>query len=255
MPPPEKLASFKGFKGFTLAEVLITLGIIGVVAALTIPVLINKYKEKVLVTAAKRSYSIVFNAINSWSLKNGEPGDYEYFWASLGDNDSILKEFSKELNITNICTNYNVEKCGGSYDVKPVKKTNDGYGNTKLEPFMNQRRIVLADGTFISLYSEVQNGSCTHTYFSNETDSNGNFIPDPSSPTGLKGEYKTSMNCGFIYIDTNGLKGPNQVGKDYFIISSTNKIFTSSIDTYGNLNYVLSHNKLIKTDNYSIGKY
>ena len=46
-------------KGFTLAEVLITLGIIGVVAALTLPSLIQNYKEKATVTAVKESYSIL----------------------------------------------------------------------------------------------------------------------------------------------------------------------------------------------------
>lgn len=44
---------------FTLAEVLITLGIIGVVAALTIPSLIAEYKEKQIVTRVKKR---IFNA-------------------------------------------------------------------------------------------------------------------------------------------------------------------------------------------------
>ncbi len=39
---------------FTLTEVLITLGIIGVVAALTLPTLIADYQEKVLITSAKK---------------------------------------------------------------------------------------------------------------------------------------------------------------------------------------------------------
>lgn len=49
-PPPEKVAYYKGLKGFTLAEVLITLGIIGVVAAMTMPTLINNTKNKELET-------------------------------------------------------------------------------------------------------------------------------------------------------------------------------------------------------------
>lgn len=36
--------------GFTLAEILITLGIIGIVAAMTIPTIIANYKEKKLIT-------------------------------------------------------------------------------------------------------------------------------------------------------------------------------------------------------------
>ncbi len=48
--------------GFTLAEILITLGIIGIVAALTIPNLIAKYKLKVLETNFKYAYSLLLNA-------------------------------------------------------------------------------------------------------------------------------------------------------------------------------------------------
>lgn len=54
---------YLSFKGFTLFEVLITLGIIGVVAALTIPTLIANYKEKEFVIRAKNAYSIIQNAV------------------------------------------------------------------------------------------------------------------------------------------------------------------------------------------------
>lgn len=43
--------------GFTLAEVLITLGIIGVVAALTLPALIQNYQKKATATSVKKAYS------------------------------------------------------------------------------------------------------------------------------------------------------------------------------------------------------
>ena len=49
---------------FTLAEVLITLGIIGVVAAMTLPSLIASYQEKVIVVQAKKSYSGFLNTLN-----------------------------------------------------------------------------------------------------------------------------------------------------------------------------------------------
>ena len=46
---------------FTLAEVLITLGIIGVVAALTMPALISNYKKTVYVNQLKKSVSVIEN--------------------------------------------------------------------------------------------------------------------------------------------------------------------------------------------------
>lgn len=48
--------------GFTLAEVLITLVIIGVIAALTIPALINKTNEQDTVTSVKKAYTILSQA-------------------------------------------------------------------------------------------------------------------------------------------------------------------------------------------------
>lgn len=49
---------------FTLAEVLITLGIIGVVAAMTLPTLIQNHKKKEIVTRLEKTYSIMNQAIN-----------------------------------------------------------------------------------------------------------------------------------------------------------------------------------------------
>lgn len=52
-------------KAFTLAEVLITLGIIGVVAAITIPNLISNYQKRVVETNLKETYSILQQAMKS----------------------------------------------------------------------------------------------------------------------------------------------------------------------------------------------
>lgn len=242
--------------GFTLAEVLITLGVIGVVAALTLPNLIADYKEKVFVNSAKKTYSVVYNALNMWLANNGTPGDYTAFWLSNSDSDALLKDFATYLNAVSVCTSSNIDKCGGSYTVRQYKKINNGMGSTTQSGYLNSRRIVLADGSFVGLLSEVQAGSCNHTWFSNERDPNGNYIPDPSSPNGYKGEYKTSNNCGFFYIDTNGLKGPNQVGIDNFAFGSgANKGLSSQAPTDGNFYYVLANGKLIETENYTVGKF
>lgn len=59
-------------KAFTLAEVLITLGIIGIVAAITLPQLINSYKKQVTVEKLKTTYSILSQAIEQSKEANGD---------------------------------------------------------------------------------------------------------------------------------------------------------------------------------------
>ena len=59
------------FDGFTLAEVLITLGIIGVVAALTLPALVQNYRNQVVETRLKKVYSVMNQAIVQSEVDNG----------------------------------------------------------------------------------------------------------------------------------------------------------------------------------------
>lgn len=73
----------KNFKGFTLAEVLITLGIIGVVAAITMPVLIQNYQKQVTVTQIKKAYSEFAQALQKAEAEHGlmETWDFADFTA------------------------------------------------------------------------------------------------------------------------------------------------------------------------------
>ena len=65
-------------KGFTLAEVLITLGIIGIVAALTLPSLVSNYRKKVTAAKLKQTYSILSNAIYKQQTLSGIPFSFYY---------------------------------------------------------------------------------------------------------------------------------------------------------------------------------
>uniref|UniRef100_UPI00402818C9 prepilin-type N-terminal cleavage/methylation domain-containing protein n=1 Tax=Candidatus Scatousia sp. TaxID=3085663 RepID=UPI00402818C9 len=70
--PLRERVMVRGKSAFTLAEVLITLGIIGIVAAMTMPTLIGKYKKKELANRAKVAYSILSQAIKLSEVENGE---------------------------------------------------------------------------------------------------------------------------------------------------------------------------------------
>lgn len=62
----------RSLKGFTLAEVLITLGIIGVVAAITIPSLISKVQKAQIEALVKENYSSVAQAMRMASADDAE---------------------------------------------------------------------------------------------------------------------------------------------------------------------------------------
>lgn len=82
----------KQLHGFTLAEVLITLGIIGIIAAITIPALVEKHQKQVFVTKIKYTYTIVSNALLSAKADYGDLSGWEW------GNDTTLEGTEKFVN-------------------------------------------------------------------------------------------------------------------------------------------------------------
>ncbi len=74
---------------FTLAEVLITLGIIGVVAALTMPVLTANYRKQVVITRMQKFYSSINQALKLSEVENGEATTWTYTGSNL-DSEATL---------------------------------------------------------------------------------------------------------------------------------------------------------------------
>ena len=80
--------TIKAKSAFTLAEVLITLVIIGVVAALTIPVAISKYKKTEVETRLKKSFSTLSNAVKRATADHGDVSTWEF-----SDFDNFLDKY------------------------------------------------------------------------------------------------------------------------------------------------------------------
>ncbi len=83
--------SLKKRTAFTLAEVLITLGIIGIVAAMTMPSLINTTQKKELETAFKKQYSVLQQAI--LMIKTEDAIDFEYENYSSGFKKRLAQQY------------------------------------------------------------------------------------------------------------------------------------------------------------------
>lgn len=200
----EKLSSkFKGFSNkntgeaqqytaFTLAEVLIVLGIIGIVAEMTIPTLMSEFQGQVASVSLKKAYSTISQAYTMTSTDNGTP---ETWGLTAGASGSVIfaKKFTPYLKI--------VKDCGTGPGCFPdlIYKHYDNktdWGN------MNQAtdfaKFQLADGSLWSAYSY-----------------------DPACNSGGGSTPALSSICGYFYIDINGAKPPNQVGKDFFLIYLT----------------------------------
>lgn len=134
-------------KGFTLAETLITLVIIGVVAALTVPTLIVKYQKEQTVTRLKKAYSALaqttqkaiadYGPVETWEI--GEEGN---------GNDAVAfanKYIIPYLNIMKNCQTENSGSCNYKYQ----NRKSGG-----IETFENFAKFYLNDGSLIALSIE-----------------------------------------------------------------------------------------------------
>ncbi|MBR1753987.1 type II secretion system protein, partial [bacterium] len=90
-----RLAMARKKCAFTLAEVLITLGIIGVVAALTIPTLISNNNKRIVETRLQKVYSVMNNAIELSEVENGDKTKWDSFGLTY-ENDEDDKFVSSD---------------------------------------------------------------------------------------------------------------------------------------------------------------
>lgn len=92
----------KLLKGFTLAEVLTTLGIIGVIAALTIPNVINNSRNKELESKFKKSYSILSEAVKLMKIDEGNVWQ-NYIYQNTGSINGFYNAFIKYFKVAKDC--------------------------------------------------------------------------------------------------------------------------------------------------------
>ena len=181
------LFSYSLFKkcAFTLAEVLITLGIIGVVAAMTIPTLTTNYRHKALEAQFKKNYSILSQI--SGIIK------YEYNECNVEQTEEIKKTIFEKLNASG---KIKYEGGGNSNNTIPPKNYKQ-YTFTGVEANDNLHMNCL-----IGNKNYVGHWGADYLAILND----GSFIGICSHPSSAAGTL--------ITIDVNGNKGPNKFGHD-----------------------------------------
>ena len=190
--------------GFTLAEVLITLGIIGVVAAMTIPNLIANTRSHQYRSTLKKSVSTLSQAARMAQAQYG----YDY----AGINTICINPGSDHPEeVMSICGILNGTLTGHTYLGKPsnlkLKKGNveQSYSIKYTSPLLvtngseidNGHAYALADGTLFIFPAELGNTPCTLGI--------GDVLTDTYS-TGVA----TSLADCFGVIDVNGVNLPNK---------------------------------------------
>lgn len=177
--------------GFTLAEVLITLAIIGVVAALTIPTLVTNYQKKSYVTKLQKNYSML---LNSFKLMFADEG-VDYFSQT---------NYFKGLGLDN-----------GGYGVEDldVKALNDRYLSKYIKIIQSCSDSSLDNNCLMnSVEYKLLNGDDMGTISEFIGGIKMGYLITPDGSTIWIIPY-----ASMIVIDVNGQSGPNVLGRDLFI--------------------------------------
>lgn len=178
--------TYKNKQGFTLAEVLITLGIIGVVAAMTLPSIINNSRNKQLEAQLKKSQSVITQGLLRMAGEEGQIVN-SINYSNAPFRVAFVKYFqnAKDCNLTD-CVTYGDEDDGNggvnSFIIKNYRTFNN---------FNTIQTMHFDDGQF-----QLQDGMMV-------------LIENPDT---------VSLNSRmFITVDINGMnKKPNRWGHDLF---------------------------------------
>lgn len=210
--------------GFTLAEVLITLAIIGVIASITIPVLVGTTMWRARETELKKAYLTLENMLQMYKVRNGNPASC-YYWDVNPHGGASCVEYTPAGE----CARYALA------NGNPLPSNYNGVFNecSKIADFMRTdmklRKYCATNG--------VANG-CMPEYkgldgIYKDKNPSGSDVDAAKASSGCGGfrseSLKTKMTfvasdgmIFFLYapttpivgVDTNGVNGPNQWGYD-----------------------------------------
>ena len=196
---------------FTLAEVLITLGIIGVVAALTLPALINNYEKSVVETRMQKFYTNINAALKLSIVENGDMVDWT-FPQDYYDADGSEKFFNTYLK-NNLQYLKTVPRVTTSWPTNGIEvDLNDGSAFVLSDtwityyPNANKKQRSGVD-SFIFIINKNGNSVIPHGYDLKLNESTIKLVEDVSYSCNGKSRKAFNRSCA-AYIMQNGWKIP-----------------------------------------------
>ena len=204
--------------GFTMAEILLSLTIIGVVAAITLPSLTGNINERTWNTQRKALYARFSQAIALMPSLNGY-GTLKEETDSAGSTsieDTAAETFvtaglSKVLKINNICDNMHLSDCGLPDKINPYSGSAIEFPTTMEE--MNSV-MVFNDAEDTNPHSQINTKAAAFETANGESIA-VYYYPNCLSSLAENVSYSmASKVCANFIYDLNGTKGPNTYGKD-----------------------------------------
>ena len=181
---------------FTLAEVLITLGIIGIVAAMTIPTLVANYQSKAWNTSSQVFVRKLEEALKTMNTQQTLAG--------YRNTTDFVAELGKHFKITRVCKNDDIMSC---FEDKVL------WGKNELE--VSTENVKTAAG----LGQHDWNTETIGVQFANGT--TGIIAYNPECKENPFTNQFTGTSCLALLYDTDGFKKPNADGKDLRYINVT----------------------------------
>lgn len=193
------------FSAFTIAELVLSFVILGIVAVFTMPVIMGHYSKDFMAYGLKKSYSTINQALQKMTADYDTSDNIEntgFFNSTdtfLGDN--FVKYFKVSKN------------CG----------LNPGCFPAEIGLNFNSKTTIPYTTLIGNHYSFITNDNMAYILQTTGTGCISNF--DGAFSTGYSGHM--SSICAKLWVDVNAFRGPNKYGTDIFLFYITNGIIPS----------------------------
>lgn len=190
-------------RGFSLAEALFTMTVIGIISSLVIPVLIVNIQNSTLRASWKEAYSIINRATTRIKIDNG--GTLNLAFQNTTD---LMSKYAQYLVTTKLCSDG--EALGNCWFLN--NSSSYWLLGAARNDWWNNAGMILNNGMMMLI--RLDDASCNATF---------DLIP----------------KCATIYLDVNGFKAPNTIGRDIYPVHLTKdgiKPYGITGDSYSPLN-------------------